>query len=409
MTPSLRILLVVADHRPTGTALVAMRHARGLRMKGAEVFLIGQSGKKLEEVCRAENFWADHSLILDRRGKPWNFLGDILRLRHLVKNLAIQAVIAYGSNEQLIASFALRRLGVPLIRFANGSPGGLALGAGPRQDFRRGKGLILRYGGASGLLAADPATLTYTPELVRSGRAAFVPAGVSPEEFHPLAPGRQRWRDMLGVQPDEVLCGMLAAYKPERGFALFIRAFAEAARTRPHLRAVLAGDGSAEITAAFRAIADRHQISSRVVFHRPTGDLPGFWAALDVGFICHPGTGGGGSALLEGMAAETAMIAGDQGPLHLLAGHGTYARVISKPSPVDLDLGPVAEVSPAQAELSAALALLADDAALRATLAEAGRQAVCQQFSTQRMAETILGVIQACGIGSSADASTPAS
>lgn len=391
-----RILLVVADHRPTGTALVALRHARGLRLLGAEVHLIGQSGKVLEKVCRAEHFWADHALVLDRKGKPWNFLGDIPRLRKLVKKLSINAVIVYGSNEQLIAGFALWGLDIPLVRFANGSPGGLARGAGPRQDFRRGKGFLLQYGGARGLLAADPATLHYTPALVRRGRAAFIPAGVAPEEFHPLAPGRQPWRDMLGVGPNDVLCGMLAAYKPERGFALFLRAFAEVARTRPQLRAVLAGDGSAEITAAFAAIADRHAISSRVVFYRPTGDLPGFWAALDIGFICHPGTGGGGSALLEGMAAETAMIAGDQGPLHRLAGFGKNARVISRPSPRDLDLGPVTGASSAQHELSAAMALLADDAIVRETLARAGRQAVCRQFSTQRMAASILAVIQAC-------------
>ena len=101
-----RLALLVADHRATGTALMAMRHARALCGIGVNARIIGQNGRSLERFCRAEALWQKHSLSLDRAGKPWAVARDVAELRQLIRRLQPAAIIAYGTNEQIIAGFA---------------------------------------------------------------------------------------------------------------------------------------------------------------------------------------------------------------------------------------------------------------------------------------------------------------
>jgi len=188
---------------------------------------------------------------------------------------------------------------------------------------------------------------------------------------------------------------MLAAYKPERGYSLFLRAFASIASTRPQVRAVLAGDGSTSIVAAFTALAAGLGIADRVTFVSPDHDLPGFWAAVDIAFICHPGTGGGGSALLEGFASGAAMIVGDQGPLRRLSADGEYARVIPAPNHADFSFDPYPQGTPAEFALTHSLIELIDNQQARTEIAQIARLAALR-FTARKMAITILSIINAC-------------
>lgn len=314
-----------------------------------------------------------------------------------MRTTAPLAVIAYGSNEQLIASLALRHQAqVPVLRYINAAAKPLAQGAGPRQSFTAADAALLRLTGVRGVLAADPGVLGLLPQWRTQGRAGWIPAGVDTSIFRPDAPGRQAYREHLAPAADTVLCGMLSAIKPERGIALFLRAFAAVAASRPHLRVVVAGDGSSGIRTAFSQLADNLGLGDRFRLIDPTDDLPGFWASLDIGFICHPGTGGGGSALLEGLATGTAMIVGDQGPLRHLTGDGAHAVIVPGPSAADFTWTPAAQGTPSEVALIAALARLADDAAERQRLGHAARRAVVAAGSTRRLAAGILATIIAC-------------
>jgi glycosyltransferase involved in cell wall biosynthesis len=70
-------------------------------------------------------------------------------------------------------------------------------------------------------------------------------------------------------EPDRVKAVMIGRLVPKKGFELGIRAFAQAARTQPHVRLTIAGDG--ELERKLRELVAQLGLGARVTF---TGALP---------------------------------------------------------------------------------------------------------------------------------------
>src|SRR5207237_8531639 len=147
-------------------------------------------------------------------------------------------------------------------------------------------------------------------------RMAVVAAGVDAQWF---TPGRApELRAGWGVPEEAPLAGSVARRKPERGQRIRLEAFAAALRQVPEAHLVLVGRGEDE--PALRELAGR-LAPGRIHFGgylRGPG-LVEAYRALNVAVWLREGNDGACRGVLEAMACQVPVVAGDEGaPADLL-------------------------------------------------------------------------------------------
>ncbi|MBI1749151.1 MAG: glycosyltransferase [Acidobacteria bacterium] len=178
-------------------------------------------------------------------------------------------------------------------------------------------------------------------------------------------------RESIGLPAGELLAGVVAALRPEKGHRTFLRAAALVAREHPSAKFVLIGDGSER--AALQALAAALGITERVIFTGDRRDVPECLAALDLlvlpsDFESLP------NAVLEAMAAARPVVA---------------SRVGGTPELVDEGVnGYLVPVGDAEAMARRMLELLRDPV-LRRAMGEAGRARVEREFVPARMKQRL--------------------
>jgi L-malate glycosyltransferase len=202
---------------------------------------------------------------------------------------------------------------------------------------------------------------------VRADRIRVVPSGIDVAAVE-AAPGagaavRAEW----GIAREDVMVLLLGALERRKGHAVLLDAAGRLAAAHAALRYVFAGEGSEHAGLAEAA----RTLGARVVFAGFRRDVAACLAAADVVALpsLHEGLG---VAALEAMAAGRPVVASRVGGL---------AEVV-----VEGETGIFAEPGEPQS-LARALAVLADDADLRARLGEAGRRRVLARYTAARMAE----------------------
>lgn len=182
---------------------------------------------------------------------------------------------------------------------------------------------------------------------------------------------RSAVRAALGLSPSSLALMVVANLIPSKGHQdLFVALASAKPRLPGDWRLFLIGHdyGSGE---ALRAQAAASGIDPHVAFLGPRTDVPDLLAAADIGLLCSHEEGFS-NALLEGMAAGIPMIATDVG--------GNAEAVID---------GETGIIVPPRApqRLADAIVRLANDAALRKRLGEAGARRVGAHFSLERCVE----------------------
>jgi glycosyltransferase involved in cell wall biosynthesis len=205
---------------------------------------------------------------------------------------------------------------------------------------------------ATGLRLAN-ATLRYTPP---AQPVTVVPYGVDLERFQPSARN--------GARPGDLVVGAVARLSPEKGLDLLLRAVARLIENGTPMRVLLAGAGPSR--ASLAQLAERLGIRERVEFRGevPHEQVPAVLAELDI-FAMPSRAEGFGVAALEAQATELPVVA---------------SRVHGLPDVVDDGrtglLVPPGDVG----ELAGAIGRLADDAALRSSMGQAGRAFVSERY-----------------------------
>lgn len=236
----------------------------------------------------------------------------------------------------------------------------------------RGRISLARWGAAAKILAVSEAA---RKQLLAAGVAAdhieIVADGVEipgpiPAETREKA--RQRW----GFASGEIVLECVAAFSAEKGHALLIEAFAKL-RRRPageKFRLLLAGDG--RLRPQLEQQAREAAIESAVVFAGFVPDVEAVYAAGDL-FVFPSLQEGAGSSLLRAMACGLPVVGLERG------GVGEIIQ--------DGNNGVLARDATPEALVEAVQRMLGDPASME-RLSRAGREAVVERYSADRMIET---------------------
>jgi glycosyltransferase involved in cell wall biosynthesis len=189
---------------------------------------------------------------------------------------------------------------------------------------------------------------------------------------------RRRGRAALGIGADELAVGIVARLQRWKGQHVVLEGAASLLRARANARLLIIGEAAfgfePEYPATLKETARRLGIASRVTFTGFRADVPDCLAALDIAVHASITPEPFGLALVEAMAAGTALVAAEGGAVREIATQGTDAILVPPGEPE---------------RLAVALLALADDSALRERLAEAGAATARARFDAVAMARTV--------------------
>jgi glycosyltransferase involved in cell wall biosynthesis len=193
--------------------------------------------------------------------------------------------------------------------------------------------------------------------------------GVDTTAFAPATPQeRARARQRLGFNDGEFVVGMMARFRPEKGYDVFFAGALAAATEVRSLRIVAIGGGP--LLEQFRAQYARERDGHRVQVLDDISDVAGCLHAMDVACLLPAGNEGFSNSVLEKMAVGLPLIVTDVG--------GNAEAVLDRENgfvirPRDVDA------------FRRALLILHSDPAARVAMGRRSRALVEQRFTLQRM------------------------
>ncbi len=208
------------------------------------------------------------------------------------------------------------------------------------------------------------ANFTHRIEGVDPQRIRTIPYGLDPPGV--IRSAREIWKQ-LGPEDGTALVVSVGRLTKQKGHRHLLRAWPVVARSMPHARLLVVGEGSwqARLTEEARALG----VSDSVIFTGWRSDVAAILAAADL--FVHPSLWEGfGLAILEAMAAGTCVVA---------------SRVSTIPELVlDGETGSLVPPGDSRALADTILRLLADPGRRR-QMGEAGRRRALETFSAERM------------------------
>ncbi len=197
------------------------------------------------------------------------------------------------------------------------------------------------------------------PEL--NGKISIIYDAVDTEQFSPQVKGEQL-RTTWHIHPNDVLVGVVGRISAWKGQHFFLRAFAQAARQHPQLKAVIVGDvvpGEDWRRQELQQLAQTLGIAQRILWPGYHENAPEVMAALDILVLPSIRPEPFGMVVIEAMATGIPVIAtAHGGPLESIS-NGETGLLVSPEDPGDM---------------ARALSLLAHDAQLRRQMGARGRQ-----------------------------------
>ena len=191
---------------------------------------------------------------------------------------------------------------------------------------------------------------------------------------------RARGRAALGLPPDAFVVGIAARLQRWKGQDVVVRAAASLLRARPGSRLAVIGGALFGLEPAFEAevkgLAASLGIAERVIFTGHRDDVADCLAGLDVAVHASVHPEPFGLALIEAMAAGTALVAADAGAVREIVTPGSDGLLVP---PGDHEA------------LAVALLALADDRDLRLRLARNGMRTARERYDVRAMTRRIEG------------------
>lgn len=244
---------------------------------------------------------------------------------------------------------------------------------------RGGKRLLL--GNAAGrLVHAFVAVSEETAAVARKRyevplqRLSVIDNGIDLSRFHPDEAARTRVRSELGIPSDAVVIGTVARIAPEKNHAWLLRTAAPL--LGPSVRLVIAGDGP--LLEAIRAQAVELGIAKHAHLLGVRRDVPAILNAFDI-FAMSSETEGLPLVVLEAMASTLPVVSTSVGGIPNVVEEGRTGFLV-----------PLGD----EAALTARLAALVQDAALRREVGARARDVTLAKFSAERMQREYLDLYE---------------
>lgn len=129
----------------------------------------------------------------------------------------------------------------------------------------------------------------------RPRRWLLLPNGVDPAAWKPSVDLRHASRSELGVQPDQILCGMVARVDPQKDHQTFLAAAKLVAERCPSVRFLLVGEGTETLTLPT-------DLQSRTIAMGRRDDIPRLMNSLDIHVLSSAYGEGFPNVICEAMA-----------------------------------------------------------------------------------------------------------
>ena len=199
-------------------------------------------------------------------------------------------------------------------------------------------------------------------KVIKSARSLVIHYGIAPI----TQPKRNFFRNLLGIEEDEVVFGFVGRLVPQKSLDNLLRAFALLKDSSARL--VIVGDG--ELKRKLQVIAKKLYISNKVIFTGFRDDIPTVMSGLDV-FVLSSKYEGFGLVLLEAMRAAKPVLA---------------TRVSAIPEVVSDEVTGILVPASNPEIMAEAMKRLMDEEN-RVRMGQAGKVRVAEEFGVERMSQ----------------------
>lgn len=367
----LRVLHVFSDWKWTGPSEPVVRLCRALRDIGVEIELQCEAtpdGRDDGVRERAADLEPRAELRMARSPHILAMLKDVKTLARGIDERDIDVAHVHNSHDHIIGSRAARKSDrKPAVVRTNHKAIPMKSGFFSRRLVNGFTDGIIELSCAA--MEADLRTYGMSEDKILR-----IEGSVDLERFHPAAAGREI-RSELGLEPDDIVVGMVARIQPHRRFDVFLEAIKSAAEQCDRLRAMIVGRGTHAEELTVRP-AERMGITDRVVFpgYRKD-DYVQVLGAMDFLVFLVPGSDGSCRAAREAMAMGKPVVAANRGMLPELVDNEECGLVVDD----------------APEKLAEAIVRMASDEALRRRLGEGAARKAAERFRIDEQAKAVAG------------------
>lgn len=355
---ALGVLHLVANPWWTGSADPTLRVVLGLQARGHRVWLALTPGDRFEAKARE----AGVAPVAGVELRAGTLLGDVRRLRALVRTEGVDLVHAHHSHDHWVARLVAGRR--PIARTFHNARS-VRHDALARRLYRRTAAVFVASGAVRERCVAAG---------IPADRCTALPGVADLERFTGRADAR-RVREELGLGEDPVVV-CVARLAPRRGHEALLAAFPLVRSRVQSARLVLVGKGENREHLE-RAVKDLG-LGDVVVFagYRDR-DLPDVLAAADCFVQVAAGSDESCRATLEAMAAARPVVARQVGALPDTVVHGETGLLVADDRPETI---------------AAALSAVLDDPARARAMGAAGRRRAETAFAPERAVSVVEAV-----------------
>jgi len=198
-------------------------------------------------------------------------------------------------------------------------------------------------------------------------KVTVIPNGIDTDRFVANLRTRNEIRGQWGVLEDTPVCGIVAALRPEKDHALFLKAAARVLQQAPKSHFVIVGDGPER--PAIESLRDELGLQDHVTMTGSRSDIPELLSAMDC-FALTSKNEASPVSILEAMSTQLPVIA---------------PRVGSIPDAVDDGINGLLVQASSLEETAQAIATVMQDADKRIAMGQAAREKVLRYGSLDAM------------------------
>lgn len=202
--------------------------------------------------------------------------------------------------------------------------------------------------------------------------------GINTTRFNPEQADRNKVRNQLKINSDEIVLGMLARFTPGKGHEEFLFAAKELNKEYKNLRYIIVGEpsrGESEYADKIKKLARENELTN-LIFTGYREDTPEVLAAMDI-FVFPSHAEAFGIALVEAMAMKRPSVCANADGVLDIAVDGETSYLFENKNPVDL---------------KAKIKLLIDSEETRKKFGEKARNRVIENFDIEKLTDKILTI-----------------
>jgi glycosyltransferase involved in cell wall biosynthesis len=122
---------------------------------------------------------------------------------------------------------------------------------------------------------------------------------------------RERIRNQLKIRENEIVIGVCAIFRPEKGYDVFLKAIGKLKEEIDNFKVLICGDG--QLRKKYEVYCSENNLKSIIHFAGYVSDVEAYLSAMDIFCFVPVKNEGFSNALLEAMASGKAIVASDVG------------------------------------------------------------------------------------------------